>query len=318
MKNRARVSGRTGSTSAGQLPVGEPAVWPFARLTCISITSGAKRGMYRSSSVRAAATMMKVLQRPPASMISRGDRVAGLLDEARHRMAAARIGIARQDVAEIGVGLLRLQARAARACSALRSMRTSASQQVRDSARLPRARSDRRAAGPPAPANPWPGCAAASKECRCRCRDCAAARSGCRVRAPRAATGTRSTTRDAAGRRWCRRGPARPDRWARAIASSSRECPVSEQYCFGTEVPQGLVVNARSRLPSPPASTRDQTCRASGTVASLLETDVIVVACWRRPVNTRQSLRVPWNRIGRTCVLPRLRPSETGAVDFGS
>src|SRR6185503_14552030 len=67
-------------------------------------------------------------------------------------------------------------------------------------------------------------------------------------------------------------------RSARAIASSSRECPpYNEQYCFGTEVPQGLVVQARSRLPSPPASTRDLTCRASGTVASRLETDVIVV-----------------------------------------
>src|SRR4051812_44078958 len=84
-------------------------------------------------------------------------------------------------------------------------------------------------------------------------------------------------------------------RWARAIASSSRECPpCSEQYCLGTEVPQGFVVSARSRFPSPPASTRDHTCRASGTVASL-QTDVIVVACWRRPVNTRQTLRVPWN-----------------------
>src|SRR5687768_10767317 len=51
---------------------------------------------------------------------------------------------------------------------------------------------------------------------------------------------------------------------------------------------------------------------------SFEETDVIVVACWRRPVNTRQWLQVPWNRTGRTCVLPEPRPSEPGAADFVS
>src|SRR5688572_8334795 len=97
-------------------------------------------------------------------------------------------------------------------------------------------------------------------------------------------------------------------RRARAIASSSSECPpCSEQYCFGTEVPHGLVVSSRSRLPSPPARIRDQTCCASGMAAFLqtdLQTDVIVVAYRRRPVNTRQWLQVPWNCTGWTCVLP--------------